>query len=71
MDATELVELTDAEVDLVGAGSGFGLTTAVAAGASPPAATSLQPPGTEFGPGYGMQTAFSTGNFPAFRPPHP
>jgi hypothetical protein len=64
--STEPTKLTDAELDLVtgGAGFGFGLLTAQTNGASPPAVTILPPVGTEFGPGYGQQTAVSTGNFP-------
>jgi hypothetical protein len=64
-------ELTDAELDSVvgGFGFGFGLLTAQTNGASPPAVNILPPVGTEFGAGYGQQTAVSTGNFPAFGPP--
>jgi hypothetical protein len=64
-------ELIDAELNSVvgGFGYGNGLITAGANGASPPAAQFLSPPGTEFGPGYGLTTAVSTGNFPAFGPP--
>jgi hypothetical protein len=72
---TPIRDLTDAELDCVnggiggGIGYGNGLVTAVANGASPPATTFLPSPGTEFGPGYGLETANSTGNFPAFGPP--
>jgi hypothetical protein len=70
---TPIRELTDAELDCVngGFGFGFGLLTAQTNGASPTTAVNILPPvGTEFGPGYGQQTAVSTGNFPAFGPPH-
>jgi len=63
-------ELTDAELGIVvgGFGYGNGLVTAQANGASPPAANILMPPGNAvLGPGYGLETAVSTGNFPAFR----
>jgi len=63
-------DLTDAELDCVNGGNifyGNGLVTAVANGASPPATTFLPQPGNAvFGPGYGVTTAISTGNFPAF-----
>jgi hypothetical protein len=68
---TPIRELIDAELDCATGGMGFGLITAQANGASPPAANSLPPPGNaELGPGYGLETAVSTGNFPAFGPPH-
>jgi hypothetical protein len=57
-------QMTDGEMDRV-TGGGFGLTTAEANGASPPAANFLLPPGnTPLGPGYGQSTAVSTGNYP-------
>jgi len=64
---TTIRELANAELDQVIGGLGFGngLLTAQANGASPPAANTLLPPGNAvFGPGYGLETAVSTGNFP-------
>jgi hypothetical protein len=71
LSALAMTELTDSELGAVSGGDGFGLITAQANGASPPAANILQPPGNaQLGPGYGLETAVSTGNFPAFGPPH-
>jgi hypothetical protein len=63
---TPIRELTDAEAGLVIGGSGFGhgLLTAQTNGASPAANFLPEPGNAVFGPGYGLTTAVSTGNYP-------
>jgi hypothetical protein len=68
---TPIRELTDAELDSVvgGFGYGNGLITAEANIGTPPPAVKILPPPQQtdvFTPGYGLTTAVSTGNFPAF-----
>jgi hypothetical protein len=61
-------QMSDAEMDRVIGGFGFGLTTAeTGSGTAPPAATFLLDLGNAvFHPGYGNSTAISTGHYNPF-----